>query len=145
MFKRLLRKPIRVVLLIVSVAVLLAAGVEIYHYYERRHVTIVFLDDIAASRPPDGILNVPLTQQNKALDTDAAFDDFSAAFAQDSDCRGLTLVRYTTAHERAWQFPYAYWYLDLDPVIRDDSESNGPGVSEHYSQLNWQLRMNAGT
>ena len=141
--KGLVRRGLKLAILLVPVVVLVIIGVQIRHAYEVRHVSIVFVDDISTSHP-NGLLNLPAKDRERELENIAAFDDFNAAFAEDADCRGLTLVRDTSTHDRAFSFPYAYWFVNLYPVLQTNDALDANGESENYSQLNWELQMKVG-
>jgi hypothetical protein len=128
--KRLVAMGLKPAIWLTVLLALIVSGIAIYHYYQERHVTVIYLDDISTSHPNDKSVSDILT--------DAAFDEFTAAFAEDSACRSFTLVRETATHGRSWSFPHAYWFVLLNPVP-DELD-----MDRDYSRIGWDMHLAIG-
>ena len=139
--KRRLRKGRNIIGALIVLVLAYATVVSIRHAWDRRHVKVIYLDDIEAWHP-DGILQLSAKDQARAMMNDAAFDDFANAFAEEENCRGFLLVRDTAVHRNSsWSFPYAYWFVNLNPMPTSESLVDSSDAETNYSRLNWQVQL----
>jgi hypothetical protein len=136
--KRFTRKGLKVVLWLSALAGIIFIYTAARHGYEVRHIRIVYLDD-AQTLHPNGISGLSAKDAVSAMAFDSAFDDFTAAFAEDPACSNFTLVRDTQAQGGSWSFPYAYWFLMLTPVVNTNGDTD-----REYSQIGWDISLNIG-